>query len=249
MAADYAGHIPHLSTGYVPFAIDDLCGNNPAMNRPILSRIEARLAVVRETDGKSEAAVCREAGLGRDAIRDIRRREGVLPRLDTLAALAVPLRTTPEWLAFGRGWEDPGLVAQGLRPVPLVSWVAASAFAETTFGAGLPADLPTINVPDLPAGEYIALKVQGDSMNRIAVDGSTIIVRLNDKELLDRAFYVFMGTDGTTFKRYRAKEGPQRLEAYSTSDHPTIYPSERIEVVGRVIRVITDLYRPGPARL
>ena len=218
------------------------------MNRTILERIEARLALVRETEGKSEAAVCKEAGLGRDAIRDIRRKETILPRIDTLAALSGPLRTTPEWLAFGRGWEDPSSVVGGLRQVPLVSWVAASAFADATLGSHIAVEAPTINVSDLPQGEYIALKVNGDSMNKIAVDGSTIIVRLNDKTLVDRAFYVFMSIDETTFKRYRSKDGPPRLEPYSTSDHPTIYPTGPIDVVGRVFRVITDLYQATSTR-
>lgn len=242
MAVDIAGHIPQMSTGHIPVASAPACGNNPEMNRTILERIEARLAYVKEAYRKSEADVCREAGLGRDAIRDMRRREKILPRLDTLSALADPLHTTPEWLAFGRGQEDPSLVLAGIREVPILSWVAASAFADATLGINLPTDGPTVEATNLPAGEYIALRVEGDSMNKIAVHGSLIIVRINDKQLVDRGFYVFGSVDGTTFKRYRDNDGPARLEPYSTSEHATIFPEGPVEVIGRVFRVITDLY-------
>lgn len=218
------------------------------MNQDIYRRIRARLDFIKKSEGKSATAICREANLGPDAIRDIQRRPHILPRLDTLAALAGPLKTSPEWLAFGRGAEDALAGGTASRAVPLVSWVAASKFAEVlTADAG--SEWPTVHVADLPDGRFIALTVEGDSMNRIAVHHATIIVRTSDTVLIDRAFYVFQGADGATFKRYRDKDGPKRLEPYSTNPaHEIIYPTEDVRPVGRVFRVITDLYHPPAAR-
>ncbi|QTL01935.1 S24 family peptidase [Aquabacter sp. L1I39] len=214
-------------------------------NAAIYRRITDRLTAL----GKTANAVCIAAGLGRDVIRDIHRKPKILPRIDTLATLAVELGTTPEWLAFGRGAEDPAALQASVRAIPLVSWVAASAFAAADVSAAPGEEWPTVEVAGLPAGDYFALTVQGDSMNRIAVHHSTIIVRRTDRTLVDRGFYVFVSEEGSTFKRYRAKDGPPRLEPYSTnSAHETIFPNGEVRVVGRVARVITDLYSPSVSR-
>ncbi len=81
----------------------------------------------------------------------------------------------------------------------------------------------------------IALKVSGDSMDRFAPDGATIIVDYADKELVDGRLYVIRlnGDNETTFKKYRA--APPRLEPYSTGEYETIFPKGDMEVVGRVV--------------
>ena len=214
-------------------------------NEAIYRRIKDRLRTLK----KSANAVSITAGLGRDAIRDIQRKPKILPRLDTLAALAGQLETTPEWLAFGRGAEDPAALYAAVRSIPLVSWVAASAFSDPGVSAATAEEWPTVEVADLPPGEYMALTVEGDSMNRIAVHHSRIIIRLTDRHLVDRGFYVFANEEGTTFKRYRGNDGPPRLEPYSTnSGHETIFPTGEVRVIGRVVRVITDLYSSPVAR-
>ena len=220
------------------------------MNKTIVQRIDARIQHLARMRGEvpSDASLCKEAGLKKDAIRDIRRKETIVPRIDTLAALAGPLHTTPEWLAFGRGVEDPSAAREAPASVPLVSWVAASGFADVPPVSELD-DWPQIQVADLPEGRFIALTVNGDSMNRIAVDHSIIIVRITDRALVDRAFYIFQGHNGATFKRYRDQGGSPRLEPYSTNpEHDTIYPTDDVAPIGRVFRVITDLYQPTRKR-
>lgn len=82
-------------------------------------------------------------------------------------------------------------------------------------------------------------------MDRIAIDGSTLIVNRRDQRLVNRKFYVFVATDGeATFKRYRTD--PQRFVPYSTDpDEEPIYPDVEAhrgwKVFGRVVRVITDI--------
>jgi SOS-response transcriptional repressor LexA len=98
-----------------------------------------------------------------------------------------------------------------------------------------------IRVGDLPKGEWIALIVDGDSMDRIAPDGAIILVNRNDDRLIDGKYYIFSLEGGeATFKRYR--RDPSRLQPYSTNpDHTSIPANGDLYVFGRVKRVIHDL--------
>lgn len=128
----------------------------------------------------------------------------------------------------------------GGERVPLISWASASDFRDT---GDIPPDVPTIEVPPggLPAGDWFALKVLGDSMDRIAPDGAIIYVNGRDRILLPDQFYVFHSTEGATFKRYATN--PKRLEPFSTNPvHRTIFPKGEVRVIGRVRRVVTDLF-------
>ncbi|WP_375780844.1 LexA family protein [Bradyrhizobium sp. ma5] len=146
--------------------------------------------------------------------------------------LAPALRTSPERLVF------PGL--RTFR-APLLSWVSAGRLASQE-GVRKSDVRKYVYLADLPKGDWIVLEVQGDSMDRIAPDGSYICVNLSDHRLLTDKFYVFGTPEGdATFKRYR-HGNPPRLQPFSTNpDHETIQMSSETLVVGRVGRVINDL--------
>lgn len=210
------------AAGIIPHMVDTL-------KDQILSRVEQRL----ERLGITANAAGIASGYGKDLIRDWRRSKG-LPRLDSLMSLAPILKTTPDWLAFG----TPNSTQRDYR-VPVVSWVAASAFAESP-EALHPGDHPMIFVPDLGEGRYIALEVKGDSMDRVAPEGSTIIVSLDDQTLIHRKFYIFVRENEATFKRYMTE--PERIEPFSyNSAHEAIPISENTEVLGRVTQVLRKL--------
>jgi hypothetical protein len=88
----YAGKIPHMS------------------NVDLIARIEKRLERVGLTIGKA----CSLAEVDSTFLRDLKRNPLRSPRVNTLAALAIPLKTTPAWLAYGVGdeeVEDPEAIA------------------------------------------------------------------------------------------------------------------------------------------
>jgi SOS-response transcriptional repressor LexA len=205
-----------------------------ALKKQIIARIEQRLE---ELDLKARN-IGVQSGLGPDLVRDWKRSKA-LPRVDSLIKVAPILQTTPEWLAFGISSEiDPNLMPD-VQEIPRVSWVAASQFEEIQDVAQLH-EADHITVGDLPRGEYIALQVKGDSMDRVAPDGSTIVVRLNDRELQPRSFYVFRHDGAATFKRFM--QDPPRLEPFSTNvAHEALAVRPDTEVVGRVVRAITHL--------
>ena len=204
----------------------------------IYGRIERRLDVT----GQSPSSASLRAGLSKDAIRNIKRAldapdcKGVSTR--TLELLAESLRTTPEWLLRGIGAEQSDLVTR-VQYAPLVSWVQAGQLNVAEINAD--EDQQRVPLTDLPASDYIALRVKGDSMNRVAPDGSLIIADTRIIDPVPRQFLVAGFDDGsTTFKRYM--DAPPRLEPYSTNpEHETIYPNSPWVMVGRVRRVIVNI--------
>ena len=160
--------------------------------------------------------------------------EGAQPRLDNLVRLAEVLRVSVEWLATGDGniaFPDTPPTQPKLR-VPLISWVSAGAMAfpdlaEETLGWVEESGLD-------PNGDWIALRVVGDSMDRISPPESVIFVDRKDQVLVPNGCYVISNGDGeATYKRFRSN--PMRFEPVSTnSEHEPIYPTREPLIVGRV---------------
>lgn len=145
-----------------------------------------------------------------------------------------------EWLLEGDGVPVAAVKAD-IISVPLLSWVSAGRLADA--GSQIPVeDVPLLAFADLGRGEFFALKVQGDSMDRISPDGSVIVVNRVDRTLSPGKSYVFSVRGETTFKLWRPE--PDRLEPYSTNPaNPTIFIRRRrdVEVIGRVRRTVLDL--------
>lgn len=139
---------------------------------------------------------------------------------------------TASWLLTGEG--------DGLGGVPLVSWVSAGEMVTPDAFVDL-ADASRIQAPDLPRGNWIALRVVGDSMDRISPPESIIFVNRDDKRLVANACYVFADMDGeATYKRYRP--APDRIEPVSTNTaHEIQYPERMPAIIGRVRRTLLDM--------
>lgn len=200
----------------------------------ILERIDQRLSALNMSAG----AASLKAGLSRDAIRNIQRaveagREGV--STTTLLSLAPVLETSAAWLLDGSG------ESSRIR-VPLISWVSAGQFAQSEAVMETD-DFPTIEIAGLPDGDWSALEVIGDSMDRISPPGSTIVVNRRNKRLTHNACYVASdGEGGATYKRFR--QSPARLEPVSTNPiHEPIFLPDNYSpnVFGRVCRSFIDM--------
>ncbi len=155
-----------------------------------------------------------------------------------------------EWLATGHGSpelrhtpavEDGAALGAPREPiirVPLISWVQASRYVEIYDPYERGDSESDVEVP-YDKDTLIALRVKGGSMNRVAPEGSVIIVDYAEKSLISGKYYVIKEDGKATFKRYRAN--PDRFEPESTESHDTIFPNGPVEVVGRVVKVINDL--------
>lgn len=116
--------------------------------------------------------------------------------------------------------------------VPLISWVSAGKMSFPDVSEDI---IRLVRDGDLdPAGDWIALQVVGDSMDRISPPESIIFVDRADKILVPNACYVISNGDGeATYKRFRPN--PMRFEPVSTNPtHEPIYPTREPLIVGRV---------------
>jgi len=208
------------------------------MLKAILLRIEQRLAEM----GLTPAGASKRAGLNPDFIRDLRRAvdgRGVARHGLTLLpsiALARALDVNLEWLALGSGPKEPRQGPPGTT-VPLISWVAAghpSISYEDQQG------WPLIATGSLPQGNWIALEVRGDSMDRVAPDGSIIFVNLKEREPAERGLFVFDINSETTFKQWRGGDTPQLAPISTNPEHLSMPMPESGKIIGRVRRTTKD---------
>lgn len=131
-------------------------------------------------------------------------------------------------------------VTDPIAEVPLISWVNAGRLAEAAdpYPVGMAESFITLATRERG---LFALRVVGNSMNRVAPDGATIIVKPGETTLISGKCYIIKDAAGdVTFKRFRPS--PDRFEPFSTEDdHVTVFPAEGMQIVGRVVKVVTDL--------
>lgn len=144
-----------------------------------------------------------------------------------------------KWLQFGEGSPRKGVdLTPTLRPIswaPVISWIQAG---QLTQGPTIQLSGEEEYVPVTWHRQTYALEVRGTSMNRIAAPGDIIVVDPEDRHPEDKLVYVIRDGSELTFKRFRSTNGPIRLEPDSTDPHETIFPSDGLEVVGRVIFIL-----------
>jgi SOS-response transcriptional repressor LexA len=146
-----------------------------------------------------------------------------------------------EWLFMGTGQPD-DVDPEMLQPVdvPLVTWVSAGEI-ESQDGITDLDDCPVISTLDLPDGDWIALRVEGESMNRVSPPGSIIFVNRRDRRLVANGCYVIADETGAaTYKRYRpAEDPPFRPASTDAIDPPQL--QGMVKVIGRVRRTVLDM--------
>lgn len=118
------------------------------------------------------------------------------------------------------------------KPIPLLGEVPGGNWREAISNARRSIPSPD---PSMPASAY-ALRVEGDSMDLVVPDKSTIIIDPTDVDLYPGRYYVVENGEGeTTFKQYQ--ESPARLVPCSSNPAHKDIPISHggFRVVGRVI--------------
>jgi SOS-response transcriptional repressor LexA len=205
----------------------------------MLARISERLRELKMTD--NEASV--RAGLERTYLSQLRRKPDRWPAVNKLQAICDIIDLRLAWVTTGQGRRLNSDLdsSSDFIEVPVLSWVAASAYREANSTDVRP-DLPHLVVHGLGRGDFFALTVVGDSMDLVAPEGATIIVDRSDKTLVSRGFYIFSRNrkEEATFKRWMTS--PPRLEPFSTNrEHQPIFVDTPPEVIGRVIMEMQHL--------
>ena len=132
--------------------------------------------------------------------------------------------------------------APKIAMVPLLDNVTAGRLSSPA--SQVPVDrVPLLAFADLGRGEFFALRVEGDSMDRFSPEGSIIVVNKSDRTLLNGKCYVFAVGGQTTYKMWQGGDTPF-LAPHSTNpiNKPIFFKRKRdLEVIGRVKRTILDL--------
>jgi len=207
--------------------------------REILRRVDIRLAKV----GKTAAGASREATGSPDLIRNWRRavQAGKNPGASTLtlSKLAVVLKTNVPWLTEEVGDENSLETSlMFVREVPLVSWISAGVLSSDL---AIDEAIGTAKAA-LGDGDWIALRVEGESMDRISPPGSIIFVDRSDRRLVTGGFYVIDDGEGnSTYKRFQAQPRMRFEPVSKNKELPAIYPDNEPTIVGRVKLTMLDL--------
>jgi SOS-response transcriptional repressor LexA len=200
----------------------------------------ARVAQRRKKLGLTQQALADLVGMRQQGIVSIE--AGYVERPRRMRELAAALQTTDLWLLWRQGAEDAGAADTiALTHVPLLDWVSAGRLVQPTSQIPLE-DVRFLAFGDLRRGEYFALKVKGDSMDRVSPDGSTIVVNKAERDLQNGGAYVFSVRGETTYKLWH--ENPDYLRPFSTNpNHAPIFFRRKkdFEVIGRVRRTLLDL--------
>lgn len=196
-----------------------------------------RVATSREALGMTQGDLARAVGMKQQGIVSIEGGDVERPR--KLKELAEVLQKSQEWLLG-----QPVKAARGgtsIATVPLIEWVSAGQLAEPRSQIPME-DVPLLAFADLGRGDFFALRVTGDSMNRVSPEGSIIVVNRADKTLVSGKYYVFQHKGMTTYKVWRPGE-PSYLEPDSTEKHKPIFVNKKkdLEVIGRVRKTLLDL--------
>jgi SOS-response transcriptional repressor LexA len=170
-------------------------------------------------------------------------RNDSIPEVEKISKIADFLEVPISYLLERDGKAPKATPVGDVQAVPLLDKVAAGKLKSQN--SQIPVDdVPLLAFADLGRGDWFALTVEGDSMDRWSPDGSTIVINQADRTLISGKAYVINRKGETTFKVWRPD--PPRFAPFSTNPvHEPIFVKSKTEaeklVVGRVKRTVLDL--------
>lgn len=182
--------------------------------------LKQRFLAGREAKNLTQADVARLLGVTRNAV-SMWEAGKAKPKLETMKVLANIFDVNFDWLATGNG--DKSRVDRG---IPIVGEIAAGVWSEVSESQdGRFERVPVAPDPRYPEESQYALKIRGNSVNRVAKDGTIVIcvdieapgVDLRDGDLVWVERHRGGLVEATIKRLRRGKEGP---ELWPESDDP-----------------------------
>ena len=201
----------------------------------LTDRIEGRLNEL----GKSARRASLEGGLTQDAIRNILREKSKNPRRDTLEGIARGLEWNLDDLLQNKNSDSIDRSKTPIQSVPIISWIDAESLL-TLKPKYCILEKAKVYVPTVyRRNTLVALPVLNYFKERVAPEGSLIIVDYYEKNLISNGYFVVRHKGNTFFRKFENK--PRRLEPDCSYPCKTIFINQKIDVVGRVVQITNNL--------
>lgn len=156
----------------------------------------------------------------------------------TARAYAARFNVSLDWLLFGSG-EITDARPLSITDVPVIAWEVAGLLG-TRATDDVSKECPTEAAIDLPAGDWICLRLDGSERTRFAPPGSVIFVNRRDLRLAPNAIYL-VADEGKVARcvRYKPSHVAQFQLDINDLDEPALMPP--VEVIGRVRRSVVQM--------
>lgn len=183
----------------------------------------------------SMAELSKRAGLEQTAVKQIKYGRSKNPKIQTIDGLAKAFECDPSEL-LPKEWQKPE-EESNFSQAPILNKVSAGQMQEVC-------DTPSMGYLQYPTKKktIFALKVDGDSMNEIAPNGSYAIVDYSPKnpaDLIGKPVIAASDEHDATFKIYNDEAGKLFLQPRSNNPiHKPIEICDNWYIVGEVIGVI-----------
>lgn len=190
---------------------------------------------VRDAEKFTQAQLGKRIGVSQTTISNWQngRQQPRKPEWDSLLTfIASSPRSQPIMQHLGVG---------GLTWAPLISWDDVAGLIDLDNPIPVE-DAPLRAFADLVSGDYFALQVKDDAMDRDAREGAVILVNREDRELVAAQNYIFL-VDGQPIFRSWGPGHPHLVPNSIGGRHGIsfITKEHNLRVVGRVVRSVLDL--------
>lgn len=180
--------------------------------------------------GEPPTVVCRKLGLSGAAFSGWT--ENSVPRRATLEKIADYFGVSVEYLLGQKKCKN-------VLRVPVYGKVAAGIPLEAIEDIE---DIEELNADEYPAGDYMALKIGGDSMEPRFRRGDVVIVRLQEDIHNGDVAIVFVNGSEATCKKIQKTPNGILLLSYNPAYEPIFYTNEEVEnlpvrILGKVVEL------------
>ncbi|MDO5015259.1 MAG: XRE family transcriptional regulator [Clostridia bacterium] len=206
-----------------------------------------RLKTLVENSGMTQSEICEKTGINKGALSSYLSGR-YFPKQKTLEKLSNLFNVSINYLMGLTVEPDFPLpknsipVKVGTRKIPVLGRIAAGQPIEAVEEI-----IDYVYIDENLNGDFIALKIDGDSMSPKIPDGATVIIRLQENAETNDIVAVYInGYDATCKKLRKLEKGGIVLISLNPTYEPMAYTNDEIEalpikIIGKVVEVRTKV--------
>lgn len=202
-----------------------------------MSKFGSRLKLLRTQYGYSQSALAQRIGMSKSSVNMYERDERE-PGLETLEAIADIFNVDLDYLLGKTDTKNKNPLSVGIK-IPVYRSIPAGIPIEAIQDI---IDYEEISEEMSKCGEYMALRIKGDSMEPKISDGDVVIVRRQEQVENGEIAVVMVNGDDATLKKFFKNETGVTLIGTNPSFPPLTFTPEQVEqlpvrVIGKVVEL------------